>query len=99
MENKPGKSVNKKGINKKLNNLIYFDDFDKTLKPKKQKPTKKTNVGLDIVNEQHYTELDENEKREMLKRWLNNMREPFLDKIYNIIMNDIIESGDDPMFD
>ncbi len=50
--NEPGLDVfNFKGIDKKLNNLIEFDDFDKTLKPKQQKSTKRTEVGLDILNE------------------------------------------------
>lgn len=50
--NEPGLDVfGMKGIDKKLNNLIEFDDFDKTLKPKQQKSTKRTEVGLDILNE------------------------------------------------
>ena len=36
--NEPGVDVfNLKGIDKKLNNLLDFDDFDKTFKPKEQK--------------------------------------------------------------
>jgi len=50
--NEPGLDVfGMKGIDKKLNNLIEFDDFDKTLKSKQQKATKRTEVGLDILNE------------------------------------------------
>jgi hypothetical protein len=45
-----------KGINTKLNNLLGFDDFKKTFKPKEQKSTKRTDVGLDIINEQHENE-------------------------------------------
>lgn len=41
----------KKGIDKKLNNLIDFDDFDKTFNAEKQKKTKRTEVGLDIIKE------------------------------------------------
>ena len=49
--NEPGVDVfGLKGIDKKLNNLIGFEDFDK-FKPKEQKSTKRTDVGLDIVNE------------------------------------------------
>jgi len=55
MENKPGKDVfDEKGIDKKLNNLLGFDDFSKTFSPKQQKSTKHTDVGLDIVNENLY---------------------------------------------
>lgn len=51
--NEPGKDVfSEKGIDKKLNNLLGFDDFEKTFKPKEQKSTKRTDVGLDILNEQ-----------------------------------------------
>jgi len=35
----------------KLNNLLSFDDFDKTFEPEKQKSTKRTDVGLDIIKE------------------------------------------------
>jgi hypothetical protein len=50
--NEPGVDVfNKTGINKKLNNLMGFDDFEKTFEPKRQKATKRTDVGLDIINE------------------------------------------------
>lgn len=51
--NEPGIEVSdlKKGIDKKLNNLLGFDDFEKTWKPEDQKKTKRTDVGLDIVKE------------------------------------------------
>ena len=51
--NEPGIDVSdlKKGIDKKLNNLLGFDDFEKTWKPEDQKKTKRTDVGLDIVKE------------------------------------------------
>jgi hypothetical protein len=50
--NEPGLDVfNFKGVDKKLNNLLGFDDFDKTFAPKQQKSTKRTDVGLDILNE------------------------------------------------
>jgi len=52
MENKPGKDVfDEKGIDKKLNNLLGFEDFEKSWKAKDQKSTKHTEVGLDIINE------------------------------------------------
>jgi hypothetical protein len=51
--NEPGVDVfTQSGINKKLNNLMGFDDFEKTFEPKKQRPTKRTDVGLDVINEQ-----------------------------------------------
>jgi len=52
-KNEPGIEVSdlKKGIDKKLNNLLDFEDFDKTFKPEEQKKTKRTDVGLDIVKE------------------------------------------------
>ena len=49
-------------MDKKLNNLIEFEDFDKSWKPKQQKATKRTDVGLDILNEkaeEGVTDLDE----------------------------------------
>jgi len=51
--NEPGIEVFdlKKGIDKKLNNLLNFEDFDKTFKPEEQKKTKRTDVGLDIIKE------------------------------------------------
>lgn len=51
--NEPGVELNqmKGGIDKKMNNLISFDDFEKTFKPEEQKKTKRTEVGLDIVKE------------------------------------------------
>ena len=52
MINEPGVDVFKQtGINKKLNNLLNYDNFDKTWQPEKQKSTKRTDVGLDIINE------------------------------------------------
>lgn len=51
--NDPGKNVfNEKGIDKKLHNLLSFEDFEKTWKTKEQKSTKRTSVGLDIVEEE-----------------------------------------------
>jgi len=41
----------------KLENLLSFDDFDKTWSPKKQKATKRTEVGLDTLNENLYNKL------------------------------------------
>jgi hypothetical protein len=38
-------------MEKKLNNLLSFSDFEKTWKPEEQKKTKRTEIGLDIVKE------------------------------------------------
>jgi len=35
-------------MDKKLNNLLNFDDFEKSWKAKEQKSTKRTDVGLDV---------------------------------------------------
>jgi len=56
-KNEPGIEASdlKGGIDKKLNNLLGFDDFEKTFKPEEQKKTKRTEVGLDIVKEDQDT--------------------------------------------
>lgn len=38
----------------KLENLLSFDDFDKNWKSKEQKLTKRTEVGVDVLNENLY---------------------------------------------
>jgi hypothetical protein len=38
-------------MEKKLNNLLSFSDFEKLWKPKEQKKTKHTEIGLDVINE------------------------------------------------
>jgi len=38
-------------MDKKLNNLLSFSDFEKSWKPDEQKKTKRTEIGLDIVKE------------------------------------------------
>ena len=43
--------VMEKKMDKKLNNLLTFSDFEKSWKPKGQKKTKRTEIGLDIVKE------------------------------------------------
>jgi hypothetical protein len=83
--NEPGIDVfNQSGINKKLNNLMGFDDFEKTFEPKHQKSTKRTDVGLDIINEK--IEFLENgvgvvpvvrEKINEIIKYINAMNNPF----------------------
>lgn len=38
-------------MEKKLNNLLSFSDFEKQWKPEEQKKTKHTEIGLDIIKE------------------------------------------------
>jgi len=42
---------------KKLNNLLTFNDFSGDLPINKQKKTKRTDVGLDVLNENFYDRL------------------------------------------
>ena len=39
-------------MEKKLNNMLSFEDFEKTWKPDEQKKTKRTEVGLDVIKEE-----------------------------------------------
>jgi len=48
----------------KLNNLLSFNDFDKSFKPREQRKTKRTEVGLDILNENFFYKLKN-------KRWMD----------------------------
>jgi hypothetical protein len=38
-------------MDKKLNNMLGFDDFEKNWNAKQAKKTKRTEVGLDIIEE------------------------------------------------
>lgn len=51
--NQPGIELSdmKGKIDTKWNNLISFDDFEKSWNPEGQKKTKRTEVGLDVVKE------------------------------------------------
>jgi hypothetical protein len=42
----------KAGSDKKLNNLMDFEDFEKTWNPEEQKKTKRTETGLDVIKEE-----------------------------------------------
>ena len=88
-----------KGIDKKLNNLIEFDDFDKTFKPKEQKSTKRTDVGLDILNEKWTSNDPEGRLREYVDGILEDLdnilkmndikqMKQSLSATYNMIIND-----------
>lgn len=48
---------NNENMEKKLNNMLGFSDFEKSWKPKEQKATKHTEVGLDVINEGFFDNL------------------------------------------
>lgn len=56
----------------KLENLLSFDDFEKSWSAKQQKATKHTEVGLDIVNENYKKWISDAKDREKLKMNLLN---------------------------
>lgn len=71
----------------KVQNLLSFSDFEKSWNPKKQKPTKKTEIGLDVL-----------EKRRMLLE--NDIEDDeFIDDDEDIIEDEDIESGDEDFED
>lgn len=45
----------------KLENLLNFDDFEKNWKAKEQKSTKRTEVGVDVLNENLYMKVMDQE--------------------------------------
>lgn len=45
----------------KLENLLNFDDFEKNWKSKEQKSTKRTDVGVDVLNENLYMKVMDQE--------------------------------------
>jgi len=45
----------------KLENLLSFDDFDKSWKPKEPKATKRTDTGVDVLNENLYMKVMDQE--------------------------------------
>lgn len=49
---------------KKLENLLDFEDFKSNWKEKEQKKTKRTEIGLDIIEEK----VVENQKENLTKR-------------------------------
>lgn len=87
-KNEPGIEISdlKKGIDKKLNNLLDFEDFEKTFKPEYQKKTKKTEVGLDVVKENNIFHPNPSLKELSLKtiNFLRNIK-PFFDDEPSII--------------
>lgn len=56
----------------KLENLLNFDDFEKSWSAKQQKPTKHTEVGLDVVNENYRKWISDAKDRVKLKTDLLN---------------------------
>lgn len=60
----------------KLENLLSFDDFEKNWKAKEQKSTKRTEVGLDVLNENLYMKVMDQEAA----GWKTNV-EKFIESI------------------
>ena len=73
--NEPGIELSqmKGNINKKLNNLLDFEDFEKTFKPEEQKKTKRTEVGLDVVKETNEPGIDVSDLKKGIDKKLNNL--------------------------
>lgn len=67
----------------KLENLLTFDDFGKSWNPKEQKSTKRTEVGLDVVNENLYMKVMD----QTASNWKTNV-----DKFIKSIMKAINEN-------
>jgi len=55
------KKIIKKDMGNKLENLLNFDDFEKNWKAKEQKSTKRTEVGVDVLNENLYMKVMDQE--------------------------------------
>jgi hypothetical protein len=55
----------------KLENLLNFEDFEKSWNPKSQKSTKRTEVGLDVLNENLYMKVMDTDSA----NWKKNMAE------------------------
>ena len=74
---------------KKLENLLKFEDFEKSWKSKEQKKTKRTEIGLDVIDE----------KRKFRSIHESNLQED--DEIIDNedIMDDEIENQDNPIED
>jgi len=78
---------------KKLNNLIGYNDFSKELMNNKKKSTKRTQIGKDILNESHLTDVDE--QKDYICRALDILEEEGIKKVYDFIENILIEKGID----
>ena len=70
-------------MEKKLNNMLSFSDFEKSWKPEESKKTKRTDVGLDVVKES----ISEDEKKEM-KSWYKKA-----DNIVSKVQNKVTKKG------
>ena len=55
----------------KLENLLNFEDFEKSWNPKSQKSTKRTEVGLDVLNENLYMKVMD----QTSSNWKKNIEE------------------------
>ena len=55
-------------MEKKLNNLLDFSDFEKNWKAEEPKKTKRTEVGLDVVKEKHFDPIGDEEECKLRKK-------------------------------
>jgi len=85
-------------MEKKLNNLLSFEDFEKNWKPDEQKKTKRTEIGMDIVKESNLPANVEKAKRESeeefgplpdLPQWKNrfNVKSASSGRLYVVSQN------------
>lgn len=81
--------LNEKSIMKKIQ---WFADKRDTGSPIPNQPFPQKQHD----NNNYYYDLDENGKKNMIKKYINIMREPFLDDLYKFITDVIGESGEDP---
>lgn len=75
-----------------LANLLNFDDFEKNWTPKSQKSTKRTDVGLDVLNENLYMKVMDKESagwKENLRSFIQHIMKSINDnQVKNIVVND-----------
>ncbi len=63
-----------------LNNILKFDDFDQNWESKKQKSTKRTDVGLDIIEEGKKPSAKQLAAREKFKKMIAKKQNKVEDK-------------------
>lgn len=71
---------------KKFNNLLKFTDFE-TLDNNNNKPTKRTEIGGDILNEHHMNTIVQ--KTDYITDNIVNISPELINTIYNLIENEI----------
>ena len=83
----------------KLENLLSFEDFDKSgsWKPKEQKSTKRTEVGVDVLNENLYMKVMD----QTASGWKENVKkfiQSIMKAVYDNQIKDIEVSGNSVTF-